>query len=175
MKLIFDKPKQQSLRLRLVNYAIAALLLSVINILVINFISIGGITPDLLLILALWITLKEGRFTGLFVGFSIGLLFDLLSIDALIGTNALSKTVAVFIAGMFYSERNSERILSGMSFVYITFLCSIVHNLIYFFFYLRFSDISYLNFFLKYGLAMSVYTTVFATIAMLVKSTRKNF
>ena len=59
----------------------------------IDFISIGGIKPDLLLILCVWITLSEGQYEGLITAFVLGLLNDIVSFDV-IGTNALSKVVA---------------------------------------------------------------------------------
>ncbi|MCX6154002.1 MAG: rod shape-determining protein MreD [Candidatus Kapabacteria bacterium] len=174
MKLIFENRRAQNIKLRMVNYAIAALLISLAHVMLIDFISIGNITPDLLLILVVWISLREGQFIGIFAGFIIGFLFDLLSYDALFGTNSLAKTVAAFIAGYFFIQGKSEQLLASVKFVWVTFIAAVVHNLIYFFFYLKFSEISFAGFFFRYGIAMSIYTTVFATVVMLVKSTRRN-
>jgi rod shape-determining protein MreD len=169
MKVIFNKPRQsRDVALRYIRYAISALLLSVVHMVFLNFIAVGGITPDLLLILCIWITLMEGRFQGLIAGFGIGLLFDIISSDV-IGTNALAKTVAVFAAGLFYREGSIEYKIGRFRFLSIVFLCSIIHNIIYFFFYIKLSDLSFFSFFMKYGIAISTYTTVFAVFAMLFK------
>ena len=161
----------KSRNMRLLVYAVVAILLTIIDIVFLNFISIGGITPDLLLILVVWISIYEGQFIGIFSGFAIGLLFDIASMDVL-GTNALTKTVAALVAGFFYREGKEARIIGSISFLAIVLLCSVIHNLIYFFFYIKLSEISFLSFFLKYGIALSVYTTVFAVFGMLMKSQR---
>jgi rod shape-determining protein MreD len=172
MRIIYDnRPSKKRIALRFINYGIVALLLSIFNVIFLQFISVGGITPDLLLILCVWIALAEGQFAGLFAGFFIGLLFDLVSSDV-IGTNALAKTIAAFIAGWFYKEGKSEQTIGKFQFLLILFLCSIVHNLIYFFFYLKTSEASYLEFILKYGLAVSLYTTVFGIFAMFIRIRR---
>jgi rod shape-determining protein MreD len=141
-------------------------------VVLIDLVAIGGMTPDLLIILTVWITLKEGRFKGLFAGFAIGLLFDLISTDV-IGTNALTKTIVAFVAGAFFKEGKSDSIIGSLKFLVIVFICSVIHNLIYFFFYLRVTDVSLWGFFIEYGLAMSLYTTIVAIFPMLAKIPRK--
>lgn len=174
MKVRFDKPSgRRDQVLRYIYYAIIALILSVLQVLFLDLISVGGITPDLLLILCVWITLTEGRLAGLFAGFAVGLIFDIISMDV-IGTNALAKTIAVFAAGLFYREGTMEHKIGRFRFLGIVFLSSVIHNLVYFFFYLRPSELDYMSFFMKYGIAMSSYTTVFAIFAMLILASRKN-
>jgi rod shape-determining protein MreD len=154
--------------LKYIYYAITALILTLVHILALDFISVGGITPDLLLILAIWIAISEGQFVGLYAGFAIGLTFDLFTAD-IPGTNALSKTIAAFIAGYFWKEGKRDKTIGNLGFLAIMFGISIIHNLIYFFFYIKASDISYFGFFMKYGMAMSFYTTVFSIFPMLFK------
>ena len=173
MKLNFDKPRNnKDLALHYVKYATVALLLSVVHVVFLDLISVGGITPDLLLILCIWIVLSEGALPGLFAAFVIGVLFDIVSSDV-IGTNALAKTVAAFIAGWFYREGTLDHRIGKFRFLLIVFLCSLTHNLVYFFFYIKLSEVSYISFFLKYGIAISSYTTVFAIFAMLFRLSRK--
>ncbi|MFA6572527.1 MAG: rod shape-determining protein MreD [Bacteroidota bacterium] len=173
MKINFNLPQQnKSQTLRYIYYAIAALLLSVINVLILDFIAIGTFTPDFILILCVWIALSEGQFVGIFAAFACGILFDVISHDV-IGTNALAKTVVGFVAGFFYRENKSNLIIGSYRFILITLLCAVIHNLIYYFFYIKPTEISFIPFFLKYGLASSLYTTVFAVLAMLFKIPRK--
>ena len=94
--------------LRYVIYGITALLIALAHVIMLNLISVSGITPDLLTILVVWIALREGQFTGIIAGFLCGLLFDLVSYDV-VGTNALAKTFAGFAAGFFYKEKNKDR------------------------------------------------------------------
>ncbi|MCB0702208.1 MAG: rod shape-determining protein MreD [Candidatus Kapaibacterium sp.] len=153
---------------RYVVYAIVAILLSLIQFSLLNFVEVQGITPDLLLILCVWIAIREGRFTGIIAGFLIGITLDIVSFD-LVGINAFTKTIAGFVAGSFYQEGKEQLILHGLKFLLIVFISSFIHNLIYFFFYIKLSDITFVSFFLKYGIAFSFYTTVFAVIPMLIK------
>ena len=153
-------------------YLIMALILSVIQVALLDFIAIDTVTPDLLLIFCVWITLREGKFFGLFAGFITGIIFDIVTMDV-VGTNALAKTAACFLAGWFFRENKSNQIIGSFLFLLIILLCSIIHNLIYFFFYLKVSDISFFGFFAKYGLATSLYTTVIAIFLMFYKMKKK--
>jgi rod shape-determining protein MreD len=134
----------------------------------IEFIKIMEITPDLFIILVVWITLKNGRFVGLIAGFIIGLYFDIISADVP-GTNALAKTVAALIASYFYKETNTFQITRSYKFILIVLLSVFIHNIIYFFFYIKASDMNFLVFYMKYGLATTVYTTFFSTLIFLLQ------
>jgi rod shape-determining protein MreD len=174
MKILADAPSIKPPHIRYFNYAIIAMLLSVAHLLILDLIRVGNFTPDLLLILVVWIAIREGRFTAVVAGFFIGLLFDIVSADV-IGTNALAKTVGGFIAGFFYREGKEDLILGSFRFLIITFIASVFHNLVYFFFFIKLSELSFITFFLKYGIAISLYTTVFAIFAMLIKNPRRPF
>ncbi len=175
MKIKIEKQDpRRDIALKYVRYALVALLLSVVHIVLLDLISVAGITPDLLLILVIWIAVIEGPMPGLLAGFTIGLLFDVISMDV-IGTNALAKIITAFIAGWFYREGTLEHKLGRFRFLIIVFIGSIVHNLVYFFFYIKLSELSFFSFFTKYGLAMSLYTTVFAVFAMLFRLSGKRY
>lgn len=164
--LLTDISPANAVKLRYVTYAVIALLLSVIHVVFLNFISVAGMTPDLLLILCVWIAVYENQFAGLIAAFCIGFFYDIVSWDV-IGTNALAKTLVGFIAGFFYKENLSRQIVSSYKFLIIVFLCSIVNNVVYYFFFIKASDLMFLPFFLSYGIAMSLYTTVCAVFVML--------
>jgi rod shape-determining protein MreD len=156
---------------RYTTYTMVALLLAVLDVILLDFISVGGLTPDLLLILVVWITLSEGQFVGLFAAFACGILYDVISVD-IIGSNALAKVVVALIAGWFWKENSVQQNIGSYRFLIIVLISSIVHNLIYFFMYIKYSEINFLPFFLKYGIAISLYTTVFAIFPMLFKIPR---
>ena len=171
MKLSFDTGFTRSDFNRYIYYSIAALLLIVIHMTILDFIAIGNITPDLLFILIV-ISLNEGQFRAVFAGFFIGLLFDLLTMDV-IGTNALTKTVVAFVAGYFYREGEAKKIIGSYKFLIIVLITALIHNAIYYVFYLKLSEASYLVFFLKYGVAAAMYTTIIAIFPMLFRISRK--
>lgn len=158
--------------IRIAIYSFLAVFLSIVQFGLLNFIEVDGITPDLPLLLCIWISLREGRFFGIIAGFLIGITLDFFSFD-LLGTNALTKTIAAFISGTFYKEGKEEINLKTTKFLLIVFISSFIHNLIYFFFYIQITNISFFNFFFRYGVAFSFYTTVFGIFPMVVKRNKK--
>ncbi|MFP4369693.1 MAG: rod shape-determining protein MreD [Candidatus Kapaibacterium sp.] len=174
MRINIDKREKRVKNIRFISYATAALILSVLQVALLDLIEIGGITPDLLVILVVWIAIREGQFNGLFFGFGIGLLLDIISFD-LIGTNALSKTIAAFVSGFFYKEGKSDFIISNFRLLGIVFLASAAHNLVYFFMYIKLSDLDFWSFFLRYGIATSLYTTVVSILAMIFNIRRRRY
>ncbi len=168
MKLFLEKDIRTRKLKKYSIYAVAFVLLAVAQIALIDLIAVEGLTPDLILILCVWVALSEGKFEGMIAAFIFGLLFDVFSMDVL-GSNALAKTTAALAAGFFFNENKIEQNLGGYKFLIIVFVASIVHNLIYFFLYIKFSQLSFFPFFFKYGLAISFYTTVVAIIPMLLK------
>ena len=147
-------------------YFFILLCIVILHTTVVDVITIKDSTPDLFIIFVIWLTLKEGTYFGLFAGFFIGLLFDIISVD-IIGTNALAKTVAAFIAGIFYKERETSKITKSYKFILITLLVTLIHNLIYFFFYIKTSDQNFMVFYLRYGLSATLYTTFCASLVFL--------
>jgi rod shape-determining protein MreD len=66
---------------------------------ILHFIPIGGIIPDLVLVIIVYLGLLRGPETGCFSGFVFGLMQDALS-NVPLGSNALSKTIIGFLCGM---------------------------------------------------------------------------
>ncbi|MCU0427255.1 MAG: rod shape-determining protein MreD [Candidatus Kapabacteria bacterium] len=159
--------------LRYIAYAIAALLLAVATVVLVPFIAIDGIVPDVMLIWAIWVALNEGQMIGMLAGFGAGLLFDVVSADV-VGSNALAKVIAVFVAGYFYLETREQEMTGSLRFPMIVALCAVVHNVIYYFFYLRPTEIDFVQFFLRYGLLTALYTVVLSLIPMLIISRQKD-
>ncbi len=176
MALNFDLQRSQiaaNPALRYITYAVVALLLNVVHVVFLRFVAVSSVTPDLLLILTVWIALAEGQFTGMIAGFLCGLLFDVVSEDV-IGSNALAKTVAGFVAGYYWRQGFAMNTIGSYRFLFIVALSGGVHNLLYYFFYVRPMQISFGMFFLKYGVATTLYTTVAAVFPMLYVNRRKD-
>lgn len=172
--LITEQPVLNNPALRYIMYAVIILLTSVINVLFMSFITVGSVAPDLLLIVCIWIALMEGQMAGLLVAFGAGLLFDIVSAEVL-GTNALAKVLSVFIAGYFYNENMKRHMLGTYRFLFIVLFCSFIHNLVYFFFYIKPTEIGFFSFFVRYGIATTLYTTVMAVIPMLVMARKSEY
>jgi rod shape-determining protein MreD len=66
---------------------------------VVPLLSVGGVTPDLPLILTVLLALRRGPETGCLAGFVVGLLQDVAG-GGLIGVQAVTKALAGFAVGM---------------------------------------------------------------------------
>jgi rod shape-determining protein MreD len=151
--------------------ALLAAILSALQILFVRFTSIYGIVPDLVLILAVWVALQSGQFTAVLFGFGAGLMMDFITGDVP-GTNALAKMAAGFLAGFFYGENKVQSTLGGYPVLLVMLLCAVVHNVVYFFFHLRLTEMTFDAFVLRYGAASALYTTVLTIIPMLITARR---
>ncbi|MCC7439225.1 MAG: rod shape-determining protein MreD [Armatimonadetes bacterium] len=156
----------------LIWYTISGLLLLLVQ-LNLGYITIEGIAPDLLVILIAVIALREGQFIGIIVGFALGLAFDVISSN-IPGTNALAKVVAGFVIGSFYNEQLSlQQSIGTFRFLFIIAFGTAIHNFIFDFFYVEPTDLSLWSFFLRSGVAGTLYTVVMASIVMLVAARKK--
>ena len=68
---------------------------------VLGIVAVRGVTPDLLLILLVFLALRRGSMSGQIAGFSGGLLEDLVSLAPL-GFHALVRTLVGFSAGTLH-------------------------------------------------------------------------
>lgn len=148
---------RRSLILKIIYYSIVLLTICVVQLSFFFLISISGVTPDLLILFTIWMTLAEGRFFGLFAGFFVGLFFDFVSMNV-IGVNALTKTIVAFVAGLFYKEGELLNIVRSNRFFLIVFLSTLFHNLLY---YLLLVDLASSDFgwnYFKFSLGSTLYT-----------------
>ncbi len=133
--------------------------LAAIQLTAIPFISFRGIFPDLILILVVYYSVKEGQIFGMFLGFSLGFLFDLIS-GGLIGSSMFAKTLAGFLSGYFYKENDFSN-LHSFNFLFITLLVGTISSFI--FAIISYSNIftNFLSLFFIQGLLPGVYTSIF--------------
>lgn len=126
---------------------------------IIGFISVSAlnITPDIVLIALMVISVREGRLSGSVYGFFAGLLLDLIS-GSFLGLSALCYAVTSFIAGNFKTENN--KFLSKYYIILIILFGAIVSNLIYFIFYFQGSPIEFSSVVLNYVLTSATYTAL---------------
>ncbi|MBD3392972.1 MAG: rod shape-determining protein MreD [Chitinivibrionales bacterium] len=63
-------------------------------------VAVGGIAPDLIVVVLFFLAIRAGVMPGLYAGFLIGLGQDLYS-PSLLGQSALAKTITGFFIGLF--------------------------------------------------------------------------
>ncbi len=168
MPLLEELGKVSGRWLRPLAYAIAALLIALLHLLLLPWMAILGVVPDLFLLLVLWIALRQGRFAGTIAGFAIGLLQDVLLADVL-GLNAFAKSIAGFVAGMFaqpedpqWMETTDPLRLLGFALVGIAF-----HNVAYFLIAVHPLAAPVWESVLKYGGVATGYTAAVAAVGLL--------
>jgi rod shape-determining protein MreD len=149
------------------------LLVVLLQTTVARFLAIGGLTPDLVLLWVVYLSIRRGTVAGTTAGFFAGLAVDMLSgADGMLGLAALAKTVAGFAAGYFYNDNKTVQTLGSYRFILIVALAAFLHNLIYFAIFLQGSDIGVWGAVAYYGLPAAAYTAAAALIPMFVFARR---
>lgn len=158
-----------------VRYAILLIVLAAVQKTLIWLIAVTNydITPDVVLIGLVYISIKKGKITGSIGGFAAGLLLDFFSFSFL-GLMALSKTSAGFLAGFFNSENKIERYTKSYVFVIIVFVCSLVNNVLYFSLYFQGTILGFMDVLLRYVIPTAIYTA-FISILPLIFFRKKAF
>jgi len=149
-------------------YAVAFAVMIVIQVSFIWLIAISkyNITPDIVIILVIYLGYIRGHIAGMVSGFLAGLILDLLS-GSFIGLSALSYSLAGFIAGYFNRQTTGESSKKN-SLIGIIFMCTLVAYSIFFVIYFQGSAISLTEIFLKYIITTTFYTSVFGLIFSLI-------
>jgi rod shape-determining protein MreD len=129
-----------------------------LQITIMSLFSIKEITPDIVLIMVIIISIQKGRVWGVVAGCIAGLIFDIFG-AGLVGLSALSKSVAGYIAGFLGSERIERRFGVVFGLLLVTLL---IHDLLYFSILSIGTTISIWSTFIIYVLPTSFYTLVFA-------------
>ena len=127
--------------------------------------AIKDITPDLILILVIYIAYQKGRIWGVISGCLAGLCFDLLG-TGLLGLSSLTKSIAAFTAGYFVSDQMERQF--GV-FVGLSFIVVFIHDFLYFLIAFLGTDIGFWNTLFKHIFPTTIYTVVFMIIIHLLK------
>ena len=150
-----------------------AILLFIIQVTFIPYISVEMITPDIPILLVIYISLQRGQFFGMILGFLYGLLIDLFS-SSFVGLYALTYTIAGFISGYFYEEDRAKETLQSYFFIFIMFLSVFFSNLIYFLVFIQgMYEFSFNLLIVKYCLGSTAYTLIFGVFFMFILSRGK--
>ena len=91
------------------DFIFSGLLIWVVQLLLADFLSIGTIRPDFLVILVLYWSIKYGRTIGIISGFLIGLIIDFSGAASYFGLSSLIYSVTGYLGGYLmgtYSRLN---------------------------------------------------------------------
>ncbi|HZY10445.1 MAG TPA: rod shape-determining protein MreD, partial [Bacteroidota bacterium] len=152
---------------RTIKILFASLFFLLLQVNVVQLLTIDGISPDLLIIWIVYLALTEGQLRSTLWGFSIGLAFDFVT-GNFIGLSALTKTVCGFLAGYFFNENKTQLILGSYRILLIVLFVSLIHNTVYFIVFTRGTTIGVLGAILQIGLATTVYTATITLLPMFI-------
>lgn len=131
--------------------------------------SVFGVTPDLVLLVLVYIGISGGQVDGVIFGFLAGFLQDTYAPDHL-GINALAKTVVGFVVGYGRGGIVAESYMVQSS---IVFGAVLLHDLVYFICYTGRDLPSIVFMLLRYGVGAAFYTTVLSIfLSILLSSIR---
>lgn len=124
---------------------------------IIESLKIGNIKPDLVLLYLTYMSLNLGEIITINLGFSAGILLDLLS-QNIIGINSLTLTIFSFVLNSFKTKIYTEKILSG---VIVTILATIFVKLLNFFLiHLFVNKVNFYDAILKIIIPLAFYNSI---------------
>ncbi|MDA0747828.1 MAG: rod shape-determining protein MreD [bacterium] len=115
-----------------------------------------GLTPDLVLLVLVYIGISGGQIEGTVYGFISGFLLDIYDPQTM-GTNALANSVVGFAVGYIRIGIVAEDVRVQ---ALILFLAGLLHNLIYLAVYSLSGPAAVASLFLHYGLGAAAYTAI---------------
>jgi len=137
--------------------------LLIIQTTIVPLVAIDGAVPDLILIMLVFYTIRNGQFYGTVLGFIYGFIFDLIT-GSFLGSTMLSKTLAGFLAGYFYNENRLESNFKSYVFSLIVLLCASVDSVIYTFItQIDFSS-SLFSLLIEQGMIPGIYTALLSFV-----------
>jgi rod shape-determining protein MreD len=139
-------------------YLVVFILSLALQLTIIKYLHIYNWRPDLLLIVLVSFSLSFNPNWGMSVGFSIGLMQDLLSTHFL-GLMALSKTFAGFISAV-----SKNRFSPRIEFYLVLLITSLVHDCCYFLFYSLGESLSFKSLIILYTIPNTLYNLLFGVL-----------
>lgn len=150
-----------------------SLLAILLQTLIVPYVAIGTIVPDLTLIWIVYLAVTRGHIAGSTAGFVLGLALDVLAgDDGMLGLSAFTKALTGFLAGYSFSENKTMQTLTSSQFPLIVTTTALVHNLLYFIVLLQGSDITWQSAIVRFGLPATAYTGLAALLPMFFFSRR---
>lgn len=155
-------------------YLLLAVALFAVHFFVVPFLAIVHVVPDVILILVVYLALREGQAFATVAGFLLGLALDITSGEGgMLGLAALCNTIAGFTAGYFYNENRMMQILGGYQLLIAVGIAGLVHNVIYFLIFLQGSGIPVSDAMFLHAVPGALYTVALSLLPMFIFA-RKN-
>jgi rod shape-determining protein MreD len=135
--------------------------LAALQIVVVPFITVQNISPNLIVVLLVFYTLKNGQMFGTLLGFLLGFILDLIS-GGILGAYMFSFTIGAFITGYFFNENKFDINISSFFFTIIVFICASVTLFLYSSVANKNDDVKMIYQIVEDGILPGVYTALFS-------------
>jgi len=136
----------------------------ILQITIIPLFSIKGISPDLIIILVISVSIQRGKFWGVVAGFSTGLVFDAFG-TALVGLSSLANSISAFVAGFLLGEQVEQRFGVIVGLILVSLL---IHDFLYYTILSIGTSIGFWVTLFKHVVPQSFYTLIFMVIIHMV-------
>ncbi|MGO9482170.1 MAG: rod shape-determining protein MreD [Candidatus Kryptoniota bacterium] len=158
---------------RILGYAMLGIITILAQKFLDNFASIDTVSPQLVVLLIVYIALREGQLFGMGGGFVIGLFQDLL-VTHFIGLTSFVGVIAGFVAGFFYKENDVELAAKTFNFAWISAITLFISELAAVPIEAS-GELNFLYVFSKFTLGTTVYTSIFAMIIVFVNGNKSRY
>ena len=143
-----------------IRHSIIVIILLVVQAAVGRFIAIGQIQPNLLTIYVIYMTLCRGARDGIWIGLIIGIILDIVTTQFL-GVSSLSFAITCIIIGKLHEVWPTSSRLSWIGWLLGG---TLLHGLVYFYFYASGTYLSFGKLLCNYALLSAIYTTILGAV-----------
>lgn len=145
--------------------------LAAVQLVVIPFITVQNINPNLIIVLIVFYTLLNGQLYGTILGFVLGFLFDLVS-GGLLGGFMFAFMLSGFIAGYFYNDNKRDINTSSFALSVIVLLCATISIFVYSTITNSNTDVRVIYQIVEDGILPGIFTAIFS-IPIVILNPRK--
>jgi rod shape-determining protein MreD len=144
---------------RIVIPLILATIFIAVQLIIIPFISVQQIIPNVVLIFVVLYSVRFGKIIGMLLGFFVGFFFDIAT-AGFVGSGMFAFTLSAFIAGYFSKDEFSEVVYNLKVFLPMMFFVSTLFFIFYSVLGLQSIEVKQNFTILFYSLLCGLYTTV---------------
>lgn len=142
-------------------------IISAVQINFLDIIKIYNFLPDILIIITVWITLREGVYIGLLLAFFAGIIHDSIALNPY-GLTAFCYIVPSFVLKFFKSKDNYQKDLFTLRFLVFTFMSTGISTGIKVLLTMNIFTEEFEMYFLQQALGVSLYSAILSLFPILI-------
>jgi rod shape-determining protein MreD len=150
--------------MQIIKYIIVYFILLFVEKNLLHLISIKNVTPDIILIFVIIVSLRENRNQSALIGFVAGLVQDAVT-TGFFGLFALTKTIVGFWGNFFQQPKKKYNLTSYITAVSILVF---IHEIIFGFIYNLSTHLGFFKLLIQFMIPRALYTSIFAVIVYFV-------